>query len=176
MGRFGWSGVAAAVMGCAGLAVALTSAHRFEPRWQVWATLVMGLCGAAGLVGAYGLAAWRRLAGEHRLPRRETVLPTAVAGAGTVLVLVGGEVFSTHPGAGWRGDVLVVITVAGGAFAGAAMFGVRTAVRALPATVELADAEAALVRLTELRRLLQRLASALGSLVTLSTLALGAGC
>lgn len=170
-----WSGAVAVVMACAGLAVTLTSARAFEPLWQVWATLAISLCGAAGLVGAYGLAAWRRLSAHHRLPRHETVLPTVVAGIGALVVLAAGEVFSKNPGSGWRGDILVILTVSAGGFAGAAMFGVRVAVKAVPVSSELAASEATVVALTDLRRRLHRLASALGSLVTLSTLALGAG-
>jgi hypothetical protein len=168
------SGVAA-VMAGAGFAVALTSAHRFEPSWQVWTTLAVSLCGASGLVGAYGLLSWRQLAAQFRPPLRRTVLPTVLAGAAAVLVIVTGEVFAPHPGSGWRGDVLVLLALSGGALAGATMLAIRSVAKRLPVSADIAAAETAIVRLVALRRSLHRLASALGLLVTLSTLALGAG-
>ncbi|KOV85146.1 hypothetical protein [Nocardia sp. NRRL S-836] len=168
-------GVLVVLMGVAGLVVALTSAGRANPLWQVWAALAVSLCCAAGLVALHGRAQWRELAAIRPLDRRSVVLPTAVLVAGVVAVVVLGEVLAARPGAGWRGDVLVLLAVSGGAWAGAAMFGVRHLALTQPSTTELAGLEASVVELVGLRRRLQRLASGLGALVALSTLALGAG-
>lgn len=171
-----WSGVFVMLMGLAGFAITLTSAHRSAPLWQVWAALAVSLCAAAGLVATYGIASWRGLSQTQRLPWRATVLPTVAMGVGALLVLVTGELLAARPGSGWRGDVLVILSMLGAAFAGATMFGIRAAVVMQPVpTDDMAAFEQAIVELTRLRRLLQRLSSALGSLVALSTLALGAG-
>ncbi|NUR26638.1 MAG: hypothetical protein HOV83_12475 [Catenulispora sp.] len=177
MSRSGrWNGVVVAGLGLGGLAVALSSRHRSAPLWPVWAVLAVSLSGAAGLVAVYGLASWHGLSRTRPLPWRATILPTAGIVAGVPLTLVAGELLAASPGSGWRGDVLVMLTVAGGACAGLAMFGLRAVVLALPvATGDVAALEDAVVEAIALRRLLQRLASALGWLVALSTLALGAG-
>ncbi|MFI5912071.1 hypothetical protein [Dactylosporangium sp. NPDC051541] len=171
-----WNGIFVAVLGAAGFAVALSSAHRAEALWPVWAALAVGLCVAAGVVAGRGLASWQELARAQRLPWSRTVLPTAAIGVGVLLALAAGELGAVHPGRGWRGDVLVVLAFAGGSFAGVAMFGVATAAATRPDPgADMAGLEAAIVELIALRRRLQGLLSALGSLVTLSTLALGAG-
>ncbi|WP_426502793.1 hypothetical protein ACPPVO_34830 [Dactylosporangium sp. McL0621] len=172
-----WTGIFVTILGAAGFAVAVSSKHRSEALWPVWATLAVGLCIAAGLVAAHGLRSWHDLSREQPLPWRTTVLPTAAMGIGVLLVLAAGELFAEHPGSGWRGDVLVVLALTGGSFAGAAMFGVRTAAatRAVPSGEDIVGFEADILQLIALRRLLQRLSSGLGSLVALSTLALGAG-
>lgn len=127
-----WVGAVVTLMGLAGFAVALTSTHRFSALWQVWSALVVSLCGAAGLVAIYGLASWRNLSRTWALSWRESVLPTVMVGVGALLVLVAGELFSAEPGSGWRGDLLVVLAIVGGGFAGTAMFGVRAAVLSRP--------------------------------------------
>ncbi|MDI5980073.1 hypothetical protein [Amycolatopsis magusensis] len=163
------------LLGVAGLLIALSSNVRANPLWQVWAALAVTLCGSAGLVALHGLAQWRELAAIRPLSRRSTVLPTAVVFAGALVVITTAELVAPQPGHGWRGDLLVLLAISGGACAGAAMFGVRHLARTQPRTTDLAGLEASVVELVGLRRRLQRLASGLGALVALSTLALGAG-
>lgn len=168
-------GVFVVLMAGAGFVVVLTSANRGAALWPVWAALAVSLCGAAGLVALHGLTEWTALYKIRPLPRRAVRLPAYVAIVGGVVVLAVGEVFAAQPGSGWRGDVLVLLACCGGASAGAAMFGVRALVLTQQDTTALAGVEAQVVELVDLRRRLQRLASGLGSLVALSTLALGAG-
>lgn len=165
------------LLGIAGLLIALSSSSRANPLWQVWATLAVALCGSSGLVALYGLARWRELATIRPLSRRSTILPTAVVFAGALVVITTAELVAAQPGNGWRGDLLVLLAISGGACAGAAMFGVRHLAMKQPQlhTADLAGLEASVVELIGLRRGLQRLASGLGALVALSTLALGAG-
>jgi hypothetical protein len=170
-----WSGVLVVLMGVAGLLIALSSNFRTNPMWQVWAALAVTLCGSSGLVALHGLAQWRELAAIRPLRRASTILPTAVILSGTLMVIVTGELVAAHPGGNWRGDLLVLLAVSGGACTGAAMFGVRRLVTTQPETIDLAGLEMSVVELVGLRRRLQRLASGLGALVALSTLALGAG-
>jgi hypothetical protein len=169
-------GVFVTFMGFAGLAITLSSAHRSAALWPVWAVLAVSLCIAAGLVAVYALASWRDLSPARRLPWRTAVLPTAVIGIAVLLALVSNELLATRPGGGWRGDVLVFLAFTGGGCAGAVMLGVRsTVVKQSVPPEDMTAFEAAIVELTGLRRRLQRLLAALGSLVALSTLALGAG-
>jgi len=72
----------------------------------------------------------------------------------------------------WHAGGLVIITVLGGAPAVGGMYGIRLATNA---TLALNPKGAQVVVLIALRQLLQRLLAAVGSLVALSTLALGAG-
>ncbi|MGY0499373.1 hypothetical protein ACWZHB_12895 [Nocardia sp. FBN12] len=164
----------AVLLGVAGLGIALSSRYRSDAIWPVWASLAVSLCSAAGLVGGYGLDAWRSVSHGQQIPLRNTAVPTALLGIGVLLVLSVGELSAARPGSGWRGDLLVAIACLGGGLAGATMFGIRhTANLPLPqGTFE--QREQAVVALVSLRRLLQRLTTALGSLVALSTLALGA--
>lgn len=163
------------VLGVAGLLIALSSNSRANPLWQVWATLAVTLCGSSGLVALHGLAQWRELVAVRPLPRGSTILPTAVVFAGALVVITAAELVAAQPGNGWRGDLLVLLAVSGGACAGAAMFGVRHLAMTQLQTADPAGLEASMVELVGLRRRLQRLASGLGALVALSTLALGAG-
>ncbi|WP_194815462.1 hypothetical protein [Nocardia sp. XZ_19_385] len=177
MGISHWrGGVFSLVLALAGFGVTLTSAHRASPLWQVWAALAVSLCAAAGLVAVYGWAVWRELSRGQRLRWRDTVIPTLLIGVGVVVVLAAGELLAPRPGSGWRGDVLVGLAFAGGGWAGAAMLGVRSVVLNRPVPdAGVSALEDAVVELMALRRRLQGLLSALGSLVALSTLALGAG-
>jgi hypothetical protein len=167
------SGVVVMAMAFIGFAVALTSGHRAAVLWPIWAALAASVAGVAGAVGWYGVLVWRALPGP--LAWRRTWLPTLIVGGTSVVVVVLTEVLARQPGAGWRGDILAVLTMVGGGCAGLAMFGVRAAVRTQAIDDDLPALEAALVALVRLRRTLQRLSSALGALVGLATLTLGVG-
>ncbi|WP_019926695.1 hypothetical protein [Nocardia sp. BMG111209] len=160
--------------GLAGLGVTLTSHYRSNALWPVWASLAIGLCAAAGLVAVYGMGSWRTLTRQRQVPLRSTVIPTVLIGVCVLLVLALGEATAPHPGSGWRGDLLVVFAYLGGGFAGVTMFGIRSAANYPVPQGDIVGLEQDFIELLSLRRLLQRLTSALGSLVALSTLALGA--
>jgi hypothetical protein len=161
-----------------GVVIVLTpSTFRDAPLWPVWASLAVALTGAAGLVFGYGLARWAELSALHPIGVRDVAVP--VAALLTVAVLTGltGLVLTVtahRAGAGWsavRGWALMSAALLGAIPAVAVMYGVRRAASSEPTAGtrgEQADA------LMALRRLLQRLLAAVGSLVALSTLALGA--
>lgn len=175
MSRSHWrNGLLALLLGGAGVAIVLSSSHRSDALWPVWACLAVGLCAASGLVGGYGLDSRAAVIQGRRIPSRSTVLPTVLLGIAVVLVLAFGELSSAHPGSAWRGDLLVAITCLGGGPAGRTMFSIRAVANLRVPQADFAQLEQDVVALVALQRLLQRLTTALGSLVALSTLALGA--
>lgn len=153
------------------------STARGAPLWPVWASLAVALTSTAGVVFGYGLACWAELATLRPIRVPDVIVP--VAGLLTAAVLAGltGVVLtvSAHrAGTGWaavRGWALTSVAVLGAVPAVAAMYGIRHAAGSGP--VPGTRGEQADV-LMALRRLLQRLLAAGGSLVALSTLALGA--
>jgi hypothetical protein len=161
-----------------GVIIVLTpSAAHGAPLWAVWASLAVALTSAAGAVFGYGLARWADLSALRPIRVREVVIP--VAGLLTVAVLAGltGVVLTVtahRAGTGWpavRGWALMSVAVLGAVPAVAVMSGIRRAADSGPAVGTRGERARALVTL---RRLLQRLLAAVGSLVALSTLALGA--
>jgi hypothetical protein len=98
-----------------------------------------------------------------------TSVVVTVMGAAVVLI-VAAVVLAGRAVAGWRGLALIAVALIGGA-PGAAVAG---GIRSVASRMELDNHARCLEELVELRRLLRRLVAALGTLVTLSTLALGA--
>ncbi|MEV4172979.1 hypothetical protein [Nonomuraea sp. NPDC049709] len=152
-----------------GLAIVLTSANKAAPRWEVWASLALALTVASGSVFAYGVQRWKDLTALRSMRVRELLRPLGALLLLAVLLLVPALVLSPSARAGWRGWGLSTIACVG----------------ALPATVTmlgiLRSAEAPeggpgtrVATLVASRRLLRRLLGAVGSLVALATLALGA--
>ncbi|MFB9534288.1 NAD(P)-dependent oxidoreductase [Nonomuraea roseola] len=160
----------AAIALAGGAAIVLTSSYRHHPLWIVWAALALSLSAAAGAVFAYGVERWRELDALRPTRRRHIIAPLAalfgvsVLMAATTVVLAPPSVASVA----LRGWVLPTIACIGAIPAVAAMFGIR---RACSASEIDAPAER-IALLMALRRLLQRLLVAVGSLVALSTLAL----
>ena len=154
----------------AGTWIVLTSPYRDLPGWPVWAAMAVVLSTAAGAVFAYGLERWAELRGLQVVRTRQVARPIAGIVALAVLLLVAQVALTGWTGT-WRGAALVALALAGGAPALGAMFGVRLAARGGRLSPTRGGQAADLITL---RRLLQRLLPALGSLVALSTLALGA--
>ena len=161
-----------------GVVIVLTpSTSRDAPLWVVWASLAVALTTAAGAVFGYGLARWSELAALRPIRVRDVAVP--VAGLMTIAVLaaltsVVLTLTAHHAGAGWsavRGWVLTSAATMAAVPAVGVMYGVRHAAGTGPAAGTRGEQVAALMAL---RRLLQRLLAAVGSLVALSTLALGA--
>jgi hypothetical protein len=159
-----------------GVGVAVSSARRSDPVWPAWAVLAIGLCVAASGVWIYGVHRWRDLRTVAVWRRREALLPSAIP----LLAVVLGLALSTiavGPGSTVRGAVLCLIAAVGGSPAGAVIFGIRAMANRISqpeagvGDLRVAWREAGELRL--LRRLLQRLGAALGTLVSLATLALG---
>jgi len=174
-----WS--AAGLGFAAGLVIVLTpSASRGAPLWVVWASLAVALTSAAGGVVGYGLARWAELSALLRPVRvrvRDVIVPVAGLLAMAVLAAMTSVVLTLaahRAGSGWpavRGWALTAIAAVAAVPAVAVMFGVRYAAGSEAVTGKLGEQAAALIAL---RRLLARLLAAVGSLVALSTLALGA--
>lgn len=160
-----------------GVIIVLTpSAAHGAPLWPVWASLAVALTSAAGAVFGYGLARWADLSGLSPVRLRDVAVP--VVGLLAVAVLAGLiglalTVTAHRAGTGWpafRGWALVSIALIGAVPSVAVMYGIRhVAIGGLAGTTG-GQADA----LMALQRLLQRLLAAVGSLVALSTLALGA--
>src|SRR6266487_3344266 len=161
-----------------GFVIILTpSTCRSAPLWVVWASLAVALTSAAGAVFGYGLARWSDLSALRPIRMRDVIVPvasltTSAAAVGVASVAL--TVTAHRAGTDWsavRGWALVSAAVVGAGPAVTVMYGVRHAASNGSAAGARGEQVGALVTL---RRLLQRLLTAVGSLVALSTLALGA--
>jgi hypothetical protein len=127
------------------------------------------------VVFSYGLARWADLSAVRTVRCRDVAVPVTGLLAVAVLTVLAGlalAVTAHRTGTAWstfRGWALVSIALIGATPAVAAMFGVRR-VAGSPTTGTRGEQAGELIAL---RRLLQRLLTAVGSLVALSTLALG---
>lgn len=154
-----------------GIFFVFTSPYRLARLWPVWAPLVVAFTTTAGAVYIYGLNCWTKVSEEHK------VRPTDVAGriaaiiAVPLLVLIGSTQLSGSVRSSWRQIVLISILILGGVPAAGAMEGIR---HAADNRLVAGTRGQQVVVLVGLRELLQRLLTAVGSLVALSTLAVGA--
>jgi hypothetical protein len=154
-----------------GIFFVFTSPYRGAPLWPVWAPLVVAFTATAGAVFVYGLNRWAKVSEEHK------VRPSAVAGriatiiALPLLALIGSTQLPGSVRPGGRHVLLIGVLSLGGVPAAGAMEGIRHA-----ANNKLVSGTRGrqVVVLVGLRQLLQRLLTAVGSLVALSTLAIGA--
>jgi hypothetical protein len=171
-------GSAAGLGFVSGVMIILTpSAARSAPLWPVWASLALALTSTAGVVFGYGLARWADLRAVHPVRVRGVAVP--IAGLLSVAALAGltglALTVTTHrAGTGWsafRGWALVSVALLGAVPALTVIYGIRHAASGGLAAGGMGEQTGALMAL---RRLLQRLLTAVGSLVALSTLALGA--
>lgn len=159
------------VLGLAlGTWIALASPYREAPGWPAWAALAVALTTAAGAVFVYGLERWAELR-ELRVIRLRALLHLILGLVALAALLLAAQVPLTGGTGSWRAGDLVAMMLMGGGPA----LGVMLAVRLAAGGDELSSTPGGQVAdLIALRRLLQRLLPALGSLVALSTLALGA--
>lgn len=161
-----------------GLAFVIANPLRESPMWAVWASLAVALTSAAGAVFGYGLGRWAELAALCPVRVRAVAAPVVgLLGVGLVGALIGAVLMAVAGlgASGWsavRGWGLPLITALGAVPAVGAMYGVRHAAVEGPEPSGTTGEQVAL--LIALRQLLQRLLVAVGSLVALSTLALGA--
>jgi hypothetical protein len=153
-----------------GAGIVFTSPLREEPGWPAWAALAIVLTTAAGAVFVYGLKRWAELR-QLQVIRMRAVLHLVIGLVVLSAALVVGQVSLTSWAGSWRGGALVAIALLGGTPAFGVVFGIRLAARGDQLSTTPGGQAADLIAL---RRLLQRLLPALGSLVALSTLALGA--
>ena len=170
-------GSAAGLGFVSGVMIVLTpSAVRGAPLWPVWASLAVALTSVAGAVFGYGLARWADLSALRPVRVRDVAVPVASLLAVAVLAGIAGLALALRAhraGTGWsafRGGALVSVALLGAVPAVAVIYGIRHVAGCAAAGTRGEQAGA----LMALRRLLQRLLAAVGSLVALSTLALGA--
>lgn len=153
-----------------GIVIVATVDYRAADLWPVWATLGIALTGTAGLVFSYGRALWNDLPEDTRR-FRAVALPATGSTVLVIVVVFAGALFDADEG--WRGPALVIIAVTGAIPAACTILGVLHAAR--NERSGFATFGERTNRLLELGRLLRRrLLPAVGSLVALSTLALGA--
>ncbi|MEV4116664.1 hypothetical protein [Nonomuraea sp. NPDC049695] len=152
-----------------GLAIVLTSAYKVAPGWEVWASLAVALTAASGTVFAYGVQRWRELTALRSGRVRELFRPLGALFLVALLLVVLALILSPNPLAGWRGWGLSTIACVGALPATVTMLGIRRSAGALDG-----GAGTRVATLITFRRLLRRLLGAVGLLVALATLALGA--
>lgn len=150
-----------------GCGLAYTASGRGGPLWYVWAPAAVALCAASGFVFGYGLCRWRDLSELQPVPLRRTTASMVILG---LIGTLGVNVTRLIPGGettGWRNGLMLTLAIWAGLPAAVTMFGIRfAALHAPPSLGEGAQFEL----LLKLRRLLQRLLTAIGSLVALVTL------
>jgi hypothetical protein len=176
--RSGWAWSVYVVTGIAfGAVVALTSPYRDTRPWLVWAALAVALCAASGAVFGYGLARWPHVVACHPPNRRRVATYIArVYGAGLALLALASVLsiptqqgVSLVTGGSPRGLLLV-------SFAGVASMPVVAGLGAIYEHARVLEGSVGerVEAVFALRRLLAGLLVALGSQVSLATLALGA--
>jgi len=161
-----------------GMLIVLTpSAVRGAQLWPVWASLAVALTSVAGAVFGYGLARWADLTAVRPVRVRDVGVPAAGLLAVAVLAGLTGlalTVTAHRAGTGWsafRGWALMSVALLGAVPAVAVTYGIRHIAGGEPMAGSRGEQASTLMAL---RQLLQRLLAAVGSLVALSTLALGA--
>jgi hypothetical protein len=155
-----------------GLWFVLTSPYKHAPLWPVWAPFLVAFTTAAGAVFPYGLDRWAELSTDREVcvHVRDAVPRVTAIAAVALLGVVGSTRPPVAPHSSWRHVALISFLIVGGVPAFGVMEGVRHA------TVDQSAAStrgAQVAVLVSLRQLLQRLLAAVGSLVALSTLAVG---
>src|SRR5919106_1470856 len=154
-----------------GIYFVLPSPYRDAPLWPVWAPLVVAFTTAAGAVFGYGLDRWADLSESHKVRVSNVAARIASIMIGSLLVLLGSTQLPAPVRASWRHVLLISILLMGGTPAAGAMEGTRLVAR--NKSVRGAKGEQ-VAELVKLRQLLRGLLAAVGSLVALSTLAIGA--
>lgn len=153
-----------AVLGCT---LAYTAEGRGRPLWYMWAPTAVALCAASGFVFGYGLRRWRDLRALQLVRIRQAATSMVSLGLlGTLGVNVTGLIQGGDT-TGWRNALMLTLPIWAGLPAAVTMYGIRLA--ALH-TVSSLEEGAQFELLLKLRRLLQRLLAAIGSLVALVTL------
>lgn len=154
-----------------GIYFVFTSPYRPARLWPVWAPFVVAFTATAGAVFVYGLNRWARVSEGHKVRPSDVAGRIAAIIAVPLLVLIGSTQLPGSVRPSWRHVLLISVLILGGVPAAGAMEGIRHA-----ANSKLVSGTKGkqVVVLVGLRQLLQRLLAAVGSLVALSTLAIGA--
>jgi hypothetical protein len=161
---------AAPVLGLVvGVVVVATSPDQGASLYLIWAPVAVALSTAGGAVFSYGWRRWADLRAMHPVRVSEVAGPTAILIV--VSLLPNLALFLHGPAqANWRSSLLVTFATLAAVPAASVAYGVRHAAR----SESLAPTEGGrLAMLIALRRLLDRLLSAVGPLVALATLEFG---
>lgn len=151
-----------------GLLVVATSPVTHTPALLLWAILAVSLTMAATAVFLAGLKWWREL--QNTIPVKASWVAPLVLTLASAGVLVAFAPYAFMADQSWRGPALVSASIVGAVPVGLVLFGIPAAL-----TPDRPSSNAtALSELLRLRSLAQRQLAALGSLVALATLALGA--
>lgn len=162
------AGFAAPALGLvSGVLLVLTFPNQAAPLWLLWAPLAIALSTAGGAVFTYGRRRWADLCALHPVRVRDVAAPVVAIEIGGI-VTVNSTLF-LHGAAheDWRGGLLVTLVLLLAIPAAGAMYGVRHVACSEPLSHALGGRVALLIAL---RRLLERLLVAVGSLVALTTL------
>jgi hypothetical protein len=156
--------------GLVGLAITLTTDDRGQEAWLVWAVFAAALTGTAALTGVIGWRSWDLIRWVYQgveRQKRHMLMDLSLVG-----VLIAALVVIGILGGSYLGELLVAVTLIGGAPAVAAMTETRRVLNEPRREGGLGSPP--FDAIAELRVLLRRLLVAGGALVALSTLALGA--
>jgi hypothetical protein len=162
------SGLAGLVVGAA---IASIPHYSRTGLWWVWWPLAVALTGAAAVVGVYGLRSWGDLQAMHPTRVLDVAGPVSFIAALGIFGVAAPGYFHAIPGSTVWGSLPVVLAVALAVPAAGVMYGVRHAA----SSINLHPTYGGEVELLiELRRLLERMLTAIGPLVALATLQKGA--
>jgi hypothetical protein len=166
-------GVVAAFAFAFGVYFVRTSPYWGASLWLVWAPLLVGSTTAAGLAFNYGLNRWAELVSYKGLRVRVGDVAARIAVILAVIVgsLVVVKIVLSSSGLSWRHVALICVLLLGSVPPAGVMGGIRHVAGHQPRPGTRSEWATQLVRL---RDLLQRLLAAVGSVVALSTLAIGA--
>ena len=153
-----------------GCAVALTFPDRDAPLWLVWAPFAIGTATAAGAVFAYGTERWRELQRLRTVGVRDVAWPVTVLVVGSQILSYSTVLLPGPSHASERNGLVGTLAILAAIPAAGAMYGVwRVAASDVSPTRQGETVDLLLA----LRRLLQQLVAATGSLVALVTFANG---
>jgi hypothetical protein len=162
-----------------GITIAFTTSNRTAPLWMTWAVLAIAATTAAGLVFSYGLGRWQDLSKLCTIPAAFPVIWPVMALALVSLALMNAPVLlppahvtvSGGKGSGLGSGLVGMFAIVAAVPVATVMIGMW---RAVSGPAPLGPKDAPLIMkgdqlnaLLELRRLLQRLLAAVGSVVAL---------
>ena len=162
-----------------GVTIALAFGNRTAPLWLTWAVLAVAATTAAGLVCSYGLGRWQDLKKLCTIPAKWPVVWPVLALALVSLALMNVPLVLPPPhvtasggkGSGWGSGLVGMFAIVAAIPIATVMIGMWRAVGGEaplgPKDAPSATKGAQLDALLELRRLLQRLLAAVGSVVAL---------
>jgi len=151
--------------------VSLTFPDRAAPLWLIWGTFAVAATTASGALFAYGLSRWRELKELNEIHVHEVTRPVTALVAGSLLLMNVTVFFPGPSHLNVRGGLVGIFAIVAAIPAAGAMYGVW---RVAASEVRCGTRGKQVDLLFALRRLLQRLLAAAGSVVALVTFTAGA--